>query len=88
MKKILVITLLIFVACAGVTTADDVIKMKRGVEFPHKFHQETLKDCTKCHGNEPPGKIAGFGRDWAHKNCRVCHTSRNPRTACHDCHKL
>lgn len=80
--------MVVMVFCAGTVWAADVIKLKRGVEFPHKFHQETLKDCKKCHEKDPPGKIEGFGRDWAHKVCRGCHSSRKPITGCQDCHKL
>jgi hypothetical protein len=58
------------------------------VAFTHKLHQDRLKDCTKCHATPAGGKIAGFGKDLAHKSCKGCHTetSKGP-TACKDCHK-
>jgi hypothetical protein len=57
------------------------------VTFDHKAHQERLKDCTKCHEKEP-GKIVGFGKDWAHKTCKGCHTelAKGPK-GCKECHK-
>jgi hypothetical protein len=57
------------------------------VSFPHKMHQELLKECSKCH-EKGPGKIEGFGKDWAHTRCKGCHQEmqRGP-TACNGCHK-
>ncbi|MDU0460912.1 MAG: cytochrome c7 [Geobacteraceae bacterium] len=86
MKKT-VIAMLALVAFAGTAFAADVIELKRGVKFPHKKHQEMLKDCKKCH-EKGPGKIAGFGKDWAHKTCKGCHTDmKKGPTSCNDCHK-
>jgi flavoprotein len=57
------------------------------VTFPHKAHQERLKNCKICH-EKAPGKIEGFSKDWAHKTCRGCHESGNKGpTKCMDCHK-
>jgi hypothetical protein len=58
------------------------------VTFDHKKHQETLKDCTKCHAKPAGGKIEGFGKDLAHKTCKGCHQEmgKGP-TGCKDCHK-
>lgn len=58
------------------------------VTFNHKKHQDSLKDCTKCHASQAGGKIEGFGKDIAHKTCKGCHadTGKGP-TSCKDCHK-
>ena len=87
MKKT-VIAMLAIVAFAGTACAADVIQLKKGVTFNHKAHQEMLKDCTKCHASAAGGKIEGFGKDWAHKTCKGCHSEmgKGP-TSCKDCHK-
>ncbi len=56
------------------------------VTFPHAKHQSL--GCTKCHATEQGGKIEGFGKDWAHKTCKGCHTDmgKGP-TKCNECHK-
>jgi predicted CXXCH cytochrome family protein len=85
MKKAIV-TLLV-VAFAGTAFAADVIEMKRGVKFNHKAHQTTVGDCKKCH-EKGPGKIEGFGKDFAHKVCKGCHADmKKGPTACKECHK-
>jgi flavoprotein len=57
------------------------------VTFHHKQHQERLKDCKLCH-KAGPGKIQGFGKEWAHKTCKGCHESKGAGpTKCPDCHK-
>lgn len=78
-------------AFAGAAFAGDMNEFaapKQGkVSFPHKVHQLILKDCKKCH-NGTPGKIKGFGEDWAHKTCKGCHTTgKKGPTGCKDCHK-
>lgn len=56
------------------------------ISFPHKTHQEMF-DCTKCHVNGS-GQIAGFGKDWAHKICKGCHSEmKKGPTSCKDCHR-
>jgi len=84
--KITVVTLLAVVAFSTTAFAADV-KMGK-VTFPHKKHQDMLKDCKKCH-TKAPGKIeGGFSKDWAHKTCKGCHTeSKKGPTGCKDCHK-
>jgi len=89
MKKT-VIAMLAIVAFAGAAFAADVMEFPASmgkVTFPHKKHQEMLKNCKKCH-EKGPGKIEGFGKDWAHKNCKGCHTemAKGP-TSCSGCHK-
>ena len=89
MKKI-VIAMIATIAFAGTVFAADVIDLpaKNGnVSFPHKMHQEKLKDCKLCH-EKAPGKIEGFGKDWAHKTCKGCHeTKKAGPTKCGECHK-
>ena len=91
MKKT-VIAMLALVAFAGTALAagPEVIEFKASmgkVTFPHKKHQEMLKSCKKCH-EKAPGKIEGFGKDWAHKTCKGCHTEMKKGPAsCKDCHK-
>lgn len=94
MKRSLVATLAAVVAlslssvvfAAGPETIELPASMGK-VTFPHKKHQEMLKDCTKCHA-QAPGKISELGKDWAHKTCKGCHSESNKGpTACKDCHK-
>jgi opacity protein-like surface antigen len=90
MKKT-VIAMLAIAAFAGAAFAADVMEFPASmgkVTFPHKMHQELLKDCTKCHTSAAGGKIDGFGKDWAHKTCKGCHSDmgKGP-TSCKDCHK-
>jgi hypothetical protein len=83
-----IITLFALAAFAGSAFAADVIEMKKGVKFDHKAHQETLKDCTKCHAKAEGGKIEGFGKDFGHNTCKKCHTdNKKGPTACKECHK-
>jgi hypothetical protein len=59
------------------------------VTFPHKMHQEMLKNCKVCHANKP-GKIEGFDKDVAHKLCIDCHKTMSNGmgpTTCKACHK-
>ena len=94
MKKT-VIAMLALVAFAGTALAagPEVIEFKASmgnVSLPHKMHQEMLKNCKKCH-EKGPGKIEGFGKDWAHKNCKGCHAEgfngKKGPTNCKGCHK-
>ena len=87
-KAIAAVALVTF--SAGAVLAADVITFnaKNGnVAFSHKKHQEALKDCKVCH-EKGPGKIEGFGKDWAHKSCKGCHTDKGAGpTKCAECHK-
>lgn len=86
MKKSIV-AMLALVAFAGTAFGADVMELKRGVKFNHKIHQEMLKDCKKCH-EKGPGKIEGFGKDFAHKTCKGCHADmKKGPTSCKECHK-
>jgi hypothetical protein len=87
MKKVIIAVLAVTVF-AGSAIAADVMEMKKGVSFNHKAHAEALKDCTKCHAKADGGKIAGFGKDLAHKAaCKDCHsTMKKGPTNCKGCH--
>ncbi|MDA8428491.1 MAG: cytochrome c3 family protein [Geobacteraceae bacterium] len=87
MKK-MIVALITVTFFAGVACAADVIEMKRGVSFNHKKHVEIIKDCKKCHENAEGGKIAGFGKDMAHKKaCKDCHAEmKQGPTSCKGCH--
>ncbi len=87
MKK-MIIALFIGAVFSGTAYAADVIEMKKGVPFNHKAHSEVLKDCTKCHEKAEGGKIAGFGKDSAHKAaCKDCHSEmKKGPTNCKGCH--
>ncbi|AJE04210.1 cytochrome c7 [Geobacter pickeringii] len=89
MKKIVAaLALTVFAAGLAFAADDIVLKAKNGnVSFPHKKHQEVLKDCKKCH-EKGPGKIEGFGKDVAHKTCKGCHEEmKKGPTKCGECHK-
>ena len=89
MKKIIVAVALTL-TCAVAAMAADTITLTASngnVTFNHKKHQETLKDCKICH-EKGPGKIEGFGKDMAHKQCKGCHeTKKAGPTKCAECHK-
>lgn len=87
MKKMIVAVLTVTVF-AGAAFAADVIEFKKGVTFNHKNHVEILKDCKKCHESAAGGKIAGFGKDTAHKKqCKECHVElKKGPTNCKGCH--
>jgi predicted CXXCH cytochrome family protein len=95
MKKIFVAVVTI-VTFAGASFAADV---KDRMEFPAKngkvtfYHtnhvNEVRGDCKVCH-TQTPGKIKGFGEDYAHKICIDCHKKADgPEgpTKCDECHK-
>jgi predicted CXXCH cytochrome family protein len=93
MKRIIsAVALTLFTA--GTTFAvSDVISLpaKNGnVAFPHSKHMEVKqsKGCKACHDKETGGKIAGLGKDWAHKTCKGCHEEmKKGPVKCGDCHK-
>jgi cytochrome c553 len=85
-----IIVLIALATFAGTAFAADSIELPATngkVTFTHKKHQELLKDCKKCH-EKGPGKIEGFGKDWAHKTCKGCHTEmKKGPVKCGECHK-
>ncbi len=89
MKKIIAAVSFVLIGAVSVMAADVMtLPAKNGnVTFDHKKHQELLKDCKVCH-EKGPGKIEGFGKDWAHKTCKGCHAEKNAGpTKCGECHK-
>ncbi len=65
----------------------DYIAMRKGVNFSHGLHQRRY-DCATCHKNTNGGSISGFGKGWAHKTCKGCHSDRaEGPTSCKGCHK-
>lgn len=89
MKKI-AIALVSVIAFAGAAVAADTMTFpaKNGtITFNHKMHQGIVKgDCKVCH-EKGPGKIEGFGKDFAHKTCKGCHEKTGGPTKCGECHK-
>ena len=89
MKRIISAVALTLFAASMAMAADTItLPAKNGnITFPHKMHQELLKDCKKCH-EKGPGKIEGFGKDFAHKTCKGCHEEmKKGPTKCGECHK-
>lgn len=92
MKKT-IFTMFVLAVFAGSAFAapDEMTFSKNGkkepVAFNHKAHAAAVKGCTKCHATEKGGKIEGFGKEWAHKNCKACHTESKIPNTCKDCHK-
>lgn len=83
------------------SVASDIVNLKNGMVFNHKLHQtDRVGKCFVCHNNVQvsedgktvntvePGKITGFGKDWAHKYCTDCHDlfGEGP-VECNDCHQ-
>ena len=91
MKRIIAAAaLIVFAAGTALAAGPESITLpaKNGnITFPHKKHQELLKDCKACH-EKAPGKIEGLGKDWAHKTCKGCHEEKKMGpTKCGECHK-
>ncbi|OGU24214.1 MAG: hypothetical protein A2X85_12630 [Geobacteraceae bacterium GWF2_54_21] len=97
MKKLVMMLMLI----SSSAVASDIINFKNGMVFNHKGHQtERVGKCYVCHDNvsvsadgknvttTAPGKIKGFGKEWAHKYCTDCHElfGEGP-VECKDCHQ-
>jgi hypothetical protein len=83
-------TLLVFVLLVATSAyAGDVMVFRKGVEFNHVKHQsERVGICAVCHVREN-GKIANFGKRWAHKNCIDCHDLyKEGPTGCGGCHSM
>jgi cytochrome c553 len=83
--------LIVFTAGMALAAGPDTISLpskKGNISFPHKKHQEQLKNCTLCHEKSAGGKIEGLNMTWAHKTCRGCHEEKKMGpTSCGDCHK-
>ena len=89
MKRIILAAALVMFSTAVAMAADTMtLPAKNGdITFHHKMHQDMLKDCKICH-EKGPGKIEGFGKDFAHKTCKGCHVDKGTGPVkCSDCHK-
>ena len=87
MQKIFVgLFLLGIIVPSYATEPPKVIKFKNNVTYDHEGHKGI---CNSCHDSlSGANKIAGFGKEWAHKNCIGCHTTMGSGpTTCSDCHK-
>lgn len=62
-----------------------MLNFKKNVSFNHKSHSESFA-CIKCH-KDKPGKIANFGKDFAHESCKGCHKENGQSTSCSSCHR-
>ena len=83
------VVLLCMVLTATSAFAGDILVFRKGVEFNHVKHQtERVGICAVCH-EQQIGKIADFGKRWAHKNCVDCHDLyKEGPTNCGGCHTL
>lgn len=89
MKRLIAAAALTLFAAGAALAADTLtFEAKNGnVTFDHKKHQQVAGDCKACH-EKGPGKIEGFGKDWAHKSCKGCHEQKKAGpTKCGECHK-
>lgn len=85
--KRMIVAVLAGTIFAGSALAADVIEMKKGVSFKHKAHAESVKSCKKCHEKAEGGKVAGFGKEYAHKKCKECHVEmKKGPVVCKGCH--
>jgi len=95
MKKLLVAVAVVAVSVAGVSAEE----LRDRMEFPASqgtvvfYHLNHINEihgaCQPCHAGTP-GRIAGFGKEWAHRICLECHAPREgyPEgpTRCEGCH--
>ncbi|QSV46400.1 cytochrome c7 [Geobacter benzoatilyticus] len=89
MKRLIAAAALTIFAAGAAMAADTMsFEAKNGnVSFDHKKHQQVAGSCKACH-EKGPGKIEGFGKDWAHKTCKGCHEEKKAGpTKCGECHK-
>jgi len=57
------------------------------VVFPHKKHQESVRDCKVCHKTSP-GTIKEAGQFRPHTLCIGCHEKGKPGpVSCANCHE-
>jgi len=104
-KKAIMVGAVLSVAFAGAAFAADSIVLKGGapgdVTFPHKAHQDKLKNCDSCHklfakeaGSIQKAIAAGtMKKKDAMKQCVDCHKAEKAKgsatgpTGCKACHK-
>jgi hypothetical protein len=81
---------LVVLCSPGNGFAADVILLPSesgNVVFPHKKHQESVRDCKVCHKTSP-GTIKESGQYRPHKLCIGCHEKeRSGPVNCVDCHE-
>ncbi len=83
MNKVVILVLLL----AGSALASDLITLKSGIIFEHQLHKREVGVCTYCHEGTP-GKIPGFGQEFAHKFCIGCHIDfKEGPQDCQGCHQ-
>lgn len=93
--KIMAVALSLCMVSSSAAMSAEIITLpaKNGnVSFPHARHQEYTsksdKKCLTCHATAAGGKIEGFGKDAAHKNCKGCHEEKKAGPIrCGQCHK-
>jgi predicted CXXCH cytochrome family protein len=79
--------LLALLLCSVSACASDIIIFESGMKFDHQEHKREVGMCSYCH-ESTPGKIPGFGKEWAHKTCIGCHKDfREGPVTCAGCHK-
>lgn len=75
-----------FMLLAGASADSDTITLKSGMVFDHQGHKREVGMCSYCHEGAP-GKIPGFGKEWAHKTCIGCHVEfKEGPQECKGCH--
>src|SRR5262245_17950510 len=96
MRRVLIVSVMVAALASAAFAADVRARMefpaKNGVVvFYHNNHVGEVKGkCKPCHEGTP-GKIPGFGKEYAHKNCIPCHDGHDGMpegpTKCEGCHK-
>lgn len=83
MKTVMTFALMLL---AVSSLASDIIVFKNGMVFKHQGHKSEVGMCSYCHEGTP-GKIPGFGSEWAHKTCIGCHVEfKEGPQECKGCH--
>jgi hypothetical protein len=87
MKKFCVglFVLAIIIPCYAAEFPKTII-LKNNIVFDHEGHKG---DCISCHESlAGASKIVDFGKEWAHKTCKGCHSSMGiGPTDCFGCHQ-
>jgi hypothetical protein len=89
-QSIFFVLVLMFPSVMFASSGADIIVLSNAmgnITFPHKAHQERMKDCEFCH-TTVSGKMDGLRIDWGHIICKDCHIKiNNGITECTSCHK-
>jgi hypothetical protein len=94
MKRVLVVAAMLAASVVSAEEIRDRMEFHNDngvVVFYHNNHANEVKgECKVCHG-KAPGRIEGFGKEYAHKNCIPCHDGHDGMpegpTRCEGCHK-